>query len=467
MMYGEHGEGAYESLIKDILNGGYPSGDRTGTGTLKLSGQRLEYPLDGGVLPLLTTKRIPFRLIAEELLWFISGSTNVRDLEERDVRIWSDWRRRYRADRSVVVVKSRSADQSTSAVPGPEWIEEPEHDELDRVETLYWHTISCAAQDSIPVHDDWLPDHPSGLDRFREDVANIPHYHYWSEANEGDFSLEPYYYGPEGGYTPELAVFLHRNERINHLRAALPASLVRLAVGDDMMERLYRVSPETQSRYIMSLWSTVEEISHPQWSLYTDITGDNRVDNPYYIRPSIIEDGDLGPIYGENWRAWPMPDGSKRDQLAEMVQTLKDDPGSRRNLITAWNPSSMDEAALTACHTVFQVVVEGGRLTGILYQRSADMFLGVPFNIASYALLVHMLSHLTGIPAGKFVWMGGDCHVYNNLVEQSREQSGRVPRGFPKVRITRNVKDIDDFSIDDFEVEGYDPDPPIKGEVSV
>src|SRR5699024_4256417 len=136
------------------------------------------------------------------------------------------------------------------------------------------------------------------------------------------------------------------------------------------------------------------------------------------LRPSIIQDDDMGPLYGENWRAWPMPDGSTRDQITELVSELKSNPDSRRMVVSSWNPGTMDEAALPACHTMFQCVVVDWKLSLGLYQRSGDMFLGVPFNITSCALLAHMLAAQAGLEAAEFVWMGGDCHIYDNHREQ-------------------------------------------------
>ena len=165
------------------------------------------------------------------------------------------------------------------------------------------------------------------------------------------------------------------------------------------------------------------------------------------------ENGDLGPVYGYQWRSWPNPDGTQTDQIAKLVEQIKTNPYSRRHVISAWNPSFIDEMALPPCHCLFQFHVDNGRLNCQLYQRSADTFLGVPFNIASYALLTHLVAHVTGLKPGEFVHVMGDAHVYTNHVEPLREQLLREPRPFPTLTINPEKRDIDSFTLDD--VRGF------------
>ena len=179
------------------------------------------------------------------------------------------------------------------------------------------------------------------------------------------------------------------------------------------------------------------------------------------------EDGELGPVYGRQWRSWAAPDGSSIDQIANLIDGIKRNPDSRRHVVTAWNPADVDHMALPPCHCLFQFYVADGRLSCQLYQRSADVFLGVPFNIASYALLTMMVAQVCGLEPGDFVWTGGDCHLYLNHLEQAREQLTREPRGLPKMRINPEVKDIFGFRFEDFTLEGYNPHPHIKAEVAV
>lgn len=179
------------------------------------------------------------------------------------------------------------------------------------------------------------------------------------------------------------------------------------------------------------------------------------------------ENGDLGPVYGHQWRSWPDYNGGTIDQIRNVVEQIKQSPDSRRMIVSAWNVAEVDKMALPPCHTMFQFYVAEGRLSLQLYQRSADFFLGVPFNIASYALLLQMVAQVTGLEPGEFVHTTGDTHLYLNHIEQARLQLIRTPRRLPLMRINPEVHDISDFHYDDFRLEGYDPWDHIKAEVSV
>jgi thymidylate synthase len=179
------------------------------------------------------------------------------------------------------------------------------------------------------------------------------------------------------------------------------------------------------------------------------------------------ERGELGPVYGHQWRSWPGPDGGIIDQIGEVVAAIRRTPDSRRLIVTAWNPADVPAQALPPCHCLFQFHVADGRLSCQLYQRSADIFLGVPFNIASYALLTHMMAEVTGLKPGEFIHTLGDAHLYLNHLEQADEQLAREPRPLPRLAIRRDVKDIDGFRYDDFELTGYDPWPKIAAPVAV
>lgn len=261
---------AYEDLLRDVLENGAPKGDRTGTGTLSVFGRQLRFNLSEG-FPLITTKRVHFKSVVGELLWFLRGDSNVRWLQENGIRIWNEW-----AD----------------------------------------------------------------------------------------------------------------------------------------------------------------------------------------------EDGELGPVYGVQWRSWPMPDGSRVDQLSGVLETIKNDPDSRRMMVSAWNVSELDKMALAPCHAFFQLYVADGKLSLQIYQRSADLFLGVPFNIASYALLTHMMAQQTGLEVGDLIWTGGDCHIYSNHMEQVKTQLEREAYPFPTLKLTK-ADSLFDYDFEDIEVENYKHHPTIKAKVAV
>jgi len=179
------------------------------------------------------------------------------------------------------------------------------------------------------------------------------------------------------------------------------------------------------------------------------------------------ENGELGPVYGYQWRSWPAPDGRKIDQIAGVIKSLKEDPYSRRHLVSAWNVGQLDEMALPPCHVLFQFYVDGDKLSCQLYQRSADIFIGVPFNIASYSLLLMMVAQVTGYRPYEFIHTFGDAHLYNNHIEQAKLQLTREPRKLPLMKINPEVKDIFSFRYEDFELTGYDPHPHIKADIAV
>lgn len=179
------------------------------------------------------------------------------------------------------------------------------------------------------------------------------------------------------------------------------------------------------------------------------------------------ENGDLGPVYGSQWRSWPKPNGESIDQITQIINTIKNNPDSRRIIVSAWNVAEVENMALPPCHAFFQFYVADGKLSCQLYQRSADIFLGVPFNIASYALLTMMVAQVCGLEYGDFVHTLGDAHLYNNHIEQANLQLSRDPKPLPTMKINPEVKDIFDFKFEDFTLENYDPHPHIKGVVAV
>jgi thymidylate synthase len=179
------------------------------------------------------------------------------------------------------------------------------------------------------------------------------------------------------------------------------------------------------------------------------------------------ENGDLGPVYGKQWRDWETADGSHIDQIAGLIDQIKNNPASRRQIVTAWNPGEISQMALAPCHCLFQTWVANGKLSLQIYQRSGDAFLGVPFNIASYALLTYLLADQCGLEVGEFIWTGGDTHLYSNHLDQARLQLTREPKPLPKLVINRRADSIDSYNYEDFAIEGYEAHPHIKAEVAI
>jgi thymidylate synthase len=241
--------------------------------------------------------------------------------------------------------------------------------------------------------------------------------------------------------TGTLSVFGHQARY--HLRAGFPlVTTKKLHLRSIIHELLWFIRGETNIKYLSDNKVTI-------WDEWAD------------------DKGDLGPVYGAQWRSWPARDGSTIDQLAEVVERIRKSPDSRRLIVTAWNPSDVERMALPPCHCLFQFYVANGALSCQLYQRSADIFLGVPFNIASYALLVHMVAHVCKLEVGDFVHTLGDAHLYLNHLEQADLQLTRTPKPLPQLIIKRQVATLEEFRFEDFEFTGYSPDPAIAAPVAV
>lgn len=205
----------------------------------------------------------------------------------------------------------------------------------------------------------------------------------------------------------------------------------------------------------------LKELNDSERTIWTD-----NAEAPYWA-PKAKFPGDLGRIYGVQWRTWKKPDGGTVDQIAQVIETIKKDPHNRRLIVTAWNPGELDMMALPPCHMFFQFFVADGKLSLLMHQRSCDMFLGVPFNIASYSLLLHMVAQVTGLKAGEFVHSLGDVHIYHDHFDAVKEQLAREPLPLCTLKLNPNVKSIDDFKMEDIELENYQSHPPIKAKMAV
>jgi thymidylate synthase len=296
-----HPEQQFLDLLDRVLEKGDPRSDRTGVGTKSLFGELLRFDLSGGQVPILTTKRVYWKTAVKEMLWFLTGGTNIRELLQENVRIWSDW----------------------------------------------------------------------------------------------------------------------------------PLEIYRKATGEQISQE------DFEARVLAD-----EEFART-W-------------------------GELGPVYGKQWRRWVDSDGREHDQIGTLIETLKHNPASRRMLFHAWNVAEIDQMALPPCHMVYQFHVNSwNELSCLIFQRSCDLFLGAPFNFAGGAALVHMLAQQADLKAGELVWVGGDVHIYLNHVDQVRQLTARKPRNLPTMTLKRRAASIDDYRIEDFEVTGYDPHPAIHGDVAV
>lgn len=312
---------AYQELLQDILTNGTKKEDRTGTGTISVFGRQMRFDLSEG-FPLVTTKRVPFRLIASEMLWFIKGDTNIRYLLQHNNHIWNEWAFK-------------------------KWVE--------------------------------------SADYTGPDMSNFG----LRSQQDETFKLQ---------YDEQMDVFVKR------------------VLEDDQFAKQY---------------------------------------------------GELGDVYGKQWRDWTTTQGGTIDQLKEVIQMIKTNPDSRRLIVSAWNPEDVPSMALPPCHTMFQFYVAEGKLSCQLYQRSADTFLGVPFNIAGYALLTHLIAHECGLGVGEFVHTIGDAHIYTNHMDQIQTLLNRVPRELPTLKLNSTVASVFDFDVSDIEMMDYNPHPTIKAPVAV
>lgn len=324
----KHPERAYLNLLDEILTNGIKKEDRTGTGTLSIFGHQMRFDLSKG-FPLLTTKRVPFKLVASELLWFIKGDTNIRYLLQHNNHIWDEW-------------------------------------------------------------------------AFKK----------WVESDE--------YQGPD------------------------MSDFGRRCLVDEEFNKLYQ---DELNRFCQR------------------VLDDDEFASKY---------GELGNVYGKQWRNWTTSDGQAIDQLQDVIDQIKNNPDSRRIIVNAWNPGDVinagskgSKAALPPCHVMFQFYVAEGKLSCQLMQRSLDTLLGCPFNIASYALLTHLIAHECGLEAGEFIHSIGDAHIYLNHIEQVKEQLSREPRELPILRINPDKQSIFDIELEDLMVEGYNPHPTIKAPIAV
>lgn len=463
----------YEQALEYVLRHGKPKGDRTGTGTVSVFGLQIRYNLQEAY-PLITSKRVPFKSVIAELLWFLSGSTNVKDLQAMGCTIWDSWRSPWKKERDIVIVAPRVKEyQPAPSEPHrkPDFTNDVDRrlyyswgKMMDRCYNPAAHNYRFYGGKGVSVALEW-----HDPKRFIEDVKNLPHW--WYKLRDWNrFELDKDYYGARQ-YGPDACVWLPKDENVPSMY-------------------IYIKTPDNQEMIFEGLTRASEVTGIPRSTLHrfikeglpTMLKGGNKrlkgwevsvaYDSSGLIRRELIPDGDMGPIYPAQWRGWGYPMGSAMqeasDQVSALVERLKRDPESRRHLVSAWNVEKLDAMALAPCHHSFQVDVTDGVLSILVNQRSADMFLGVPFNLASYAALAHMLAQQCGYVVGDLIWSGGDCHIYVNHMDQVRQllRNAEKPVPLPTLKLHK-APSIFTYGLDNFELVGYHPYPAIPAPVAV
>lgn len=404
---------SYEDLLKDVLDNGVTKTDRTGVGTRSVFGRQIRFDLSEG-FPLITTKKVFFKGVAEELLWFINGDTSSKSLEEKKVNIWREWQ-----DDDGLLGPVYGAQLTSWYSPSETLVEIP-------VKTTTKFTSSePEAKNVLGVGfcDDELRDQKQDSDVFQ----------LWIDMLRACFDeSHPQYvkYGAQGYTVSEFWLnFKEFNQTIH-----LVPGFYRWRDNKDLL-----LDPQYYGSKIFAPDTTVFASSE-----YIDSTPQDSDDSSVVLRKRLVF-----------------------NQLEDLVEGIRKDPSSRRHVVSFWNPADIPAMALAPCHMIFQVYVNDGKLSLHIYQRSADLFLGVPFNIASYALLAHMLAQQTGFDVGELVWTGGDVHIYDNHIDAVIEQLSRDPKVFPTLKIVRKPETIFGYRLEDFLVDGYDPHPAIRAEVAV
>lgn len=461
----------YFELVRRVLSRGEGRKDRTGVGTIARFGESIEFDLNEG-FPIITTKRIHMPSVVAELLWFISGSTNNLDLLKMGCTIWNEWHKPYKVNASTILVKRKPRKDFVPFEHGVEgsYTEEVKSSKLyhawdammGRCYRANHHRYPLYGAKGVFVSKEW---HDFRV--FEKDVKDIPQWLY-KEHDWDNFQLDKDYYGA-GYYSKDTCVWLHTAENVNSKGVVVTFPDGDTAYYQSLTEvsKHLGISPTTCHRYIHGGVSGVLKKNNKKFEGFTFNYIDE--DSEYLVRPALIKNGELGRIYGAQWRSWLRPDGTTVDQLAKLIEGLKNDPTSRRHILSAWNAGEIDDMALPPCHMVSQYYVDAkNKLHCMLYQRSCDIFLGLPFNIASYAILTHLLARVCGYKVGTLKIIMGDAHIYMNHIDAVKTQLKRTPfLNDVRLFINPEIKNIDDFKMEDIKLLEYSAHPAIPAPVAV
>jgi thymidylate synthase len=470
----------YLDLMRHVLEHGTPKDDRTGTGTLSVFGYQMRFDLQAG-FPLLTTKKLHTRSIIYELLWFLRGDTNVRYLQDHGVRIWNEWTLPNfnvgppSDHRLLMWVPIRQRDyEPAPSVLSSAGIDASRGSIEDKLRNLWMrmmqrcydkehHRYKMYGALGVSVNKRW-----HDIKNFLDDVVRLPN---WSHKLKSwnEYELDKDYYA-SNQYGPDTCVWLHTAENNYYTKAAKPFKVTipgcepKKFLTLSHAERDLDISRATLCRILSGEQDTAtlkgNNKKAKDWKF-------EHLNKEGFVLRMAFSDGELGPVYGAQWRSWRAADGRVIDQISQVIEQIKTNPDSRRLIVSAWNVGELDKMALVPCHMTFQFYVADGKLSCQMYQRSADIFLGVPFNIASYALLTMMIAQVCDLEPGDFIHTLGDAHLYANHLEQARLQLTREPRPLPRMHINPAIKSILAFDYSDFDLAGYDPHPHIKAEVAV
>jgi thymidylate synthase len=456
----------YRALIEKVLNEGVVKPSRPGINTKSIFGHTVEFDLRGRRMPIVTLKETWFHGVKAELCWFLRGKTTRRWLHNHKVHIWDEWDVPYNLDRDVgsVAVHKHNPDMHTPYMGNFTLGGFVPESEEDTKLTLLWLTIMRKAYDPEFVdYDDATKVHPDWHDvaTFVAGVKSVPHWNY-KVAKWDDFVLSKDWYESDE-YSVRSCIWISHEEEEFYTKGSTAISVdldydgqpdVYFLKGTDgripqesITRMLRNHKPKTGGRSVFG-WHYEERTPRPE----------------YVYRFMPIEHGSLGPIYGYQWRHWPKYNGGEVDQVAQVIEGLKTDPHGRRHIISAWNVAQIDEMALPPCHLLIQFYVGGANANELhchVYQRSCDLFLGVPFNWASYALLTNIIADFVGLKPSRLVWTGGDIHLYENQWEQSKELLKRQMHESPTLKVRNkyaskeNNADITFLIPDMFELVGY------------